>query len=295
MIVTTVDQLENEGEPGWRVEQIIPESSMSLLYAERGVGKSFLALDWFLCSLIGKAWCGREVSVGQAWYIAGEGVDRMWPRVHAWKRQWGVTHGIGGRVVHGPVQFHRPSEVSLLLEHIDVNDEIVNFIVVDTVARCFLGGDENKAQDVGLWVGGIDRVRRATGADVLVIHHAGWSGTHERGSNALGAAADTVMRLFRKGEDELTLHCDRQKDGPEFEDIKLKLVGHEDSLVVVPGSPEPDILATLVKLGGKASRREWMQAAGVSQATWYRHVRKLREKSVITEDGENYRLNPSPS
>ena len=82
------------------------------------------------------------------------------------------------------------------------------------------------------------------------------------------------------------------------EDIRLTLTPHSDSCVIVPNSPEPDILTALVKLGGRATRQEWMRASGVSQSTWYRHVRKLVRKSAIVEDGENYhddqRVNDAP-
>src|SRR5438105_4598893 len=142
MIVTTMDELQHEGEPGWRIEQIIPQNSLRLLYAERGVGKSFLALDWTLCILVGRPWAGRDVACGQALYVVGEGVSRMWPRVRAWKEHNNYEYPLGGRVAHGPIQFHRPAEVTALLRWIEEHGETVDFIVIDTFARCFIGGDE---------------------------------------------------------------------------------------------------------------------------------------------------------
>jgi RecA-family ATPase len=72
-------------------------------------------------------------------------------------------------------------------------------IVIDTLARTFGAGDENKQADMNAYVSAADRLREATGANVMIVHH---SGVHEdrreRGSNVLRGAADTVIKVSRK-------------------------------------------------------------------------------------------------
>ena len=49
-------------------------------------------------------------------------------------------------------------------------------IIVDTLARCMVGGDENSAKDMGLFIAHADALRKETGATVLIIHHTGKNG-----------------------------------------------------------------------------------------------------------------------
>ncbi len=78
------------------------------------------------------------------------------------------------------------------------------------MARSMVGGDENAARDVGLFIDNVDQVRRRYGAAALVVHHTGKDGKLERGSTALRGAADTLVAL-RPDDDELKLTCEKQK------------------------------------------------------------------------------------
>jgi RecA-family ATPase len=98
--------------------------------------------------------------------------------------------------------------------------------VIDTLARTFGAGDENKQADMNAYVSAADRLREATGANVMIVHH---SGVHEdrreRGSNVLRGAADTVIKVSRK-DDNLDIINQgpegKQKDAEEFKTIKLR-------------------------------------------------------------------------
>jgi hypothetical protein len=73
--------------------------------------------------------------------------------------------------------------------------------VIDTVARTFGGGDENSAQDMGLYVSALDKLRDEARDDaqpfptVVLIHHGPKDGQSSRGSIALPAAADTIIKV----------------------------------------------------------------------------------------------------
>src|SRR5438034_1345408 len=88
-----------------------------------------------------------------------------------------------------------------LIEHVLPAGALGLLVGVDTLARCFVGGEENSAKDMGLFVAGLDRLRAATGAAVLVVHHTGRESGRERGSTALSGAVDTLMVIERHPKD----------------------------------------------------------------------------------------------
>src|SRR5204862_79157 len=47
----------------------------------------------------------------------------------------------------------------------------VELIVIDTLSRVMAGGNENQPDAMGAFVRNIDRLRAATGAAVLIVHH----------------------------------------------------------------------------------------------------------------------------
>jgi RecA-family ATPase len=69
-------------------------------------------------------------------------------------------------------------------------------IVLDTLARIIGSGDENTARDMGVLIQNIDKLRVATGAHVMVVHHSGKTKANgARGSSALRAATDTEIEV----------------------------------------------------------------------------------------------------
>jgi hypothetical protein len=165
---------------------------------------------------------------------------------------------------------------------------------------------------MGLFCGGLERIKRATGAHVGVVHHHNANGK-SRGSTALPGAFDTRFSAEREA-DTVTLRCQKQKDGAEeFEAFALAArvveIGELDeygdaitSLVLEPSDklPAPEtaqgakgakeqksaaILAELVRLqanatdGAKISKTDWEEAvlkAGIcSRSTFHSRVKEL--------------------
>jgi RecA-family ATPase len=71
-------------------------------------------------------------------------------------------------------------------------------IWLDTLARTFGAGDENSQKDMNAFITGVDRLRDTFRCVVGVVHHTGKEdGKGLRGSSALYAAMDTVIRTER--------------------------------------------------------------------------------------------------
>ena len=212
--------------PEWLVHKVLPSGGFCFLYGAPGVGKTFVALSIGCSVAIGTNWLGRATKVGSVLYIAAEGVHGLRRRVLAAtyrdredtepileKRMYFLGEGV--QLADG--------ESRDLLDAISELPSPPALIVVDTLARCSQGQDENSAKDMGLFVAGCYELRRATGATILVIHHTTKDGGWERGSSVLRGAADTMIELSGGGE-RMAFRCDKQKEAAPFEDIALELV-----------------------------------------------------------------------
>jgi hypothetical protein len=164
---------------------------------------------------------------GGVLYIAGEGVGGLGKRVKAWRLHRGAE-GIGEMVVlPTAVNFREPEQVEKLMRTIDSLGKAFRCVVVDTVARALLGGEENSATDMGLFVGACDAIKAHCGCALVAIHHSNKSSSAGinamRGSSALAGAADTVINVQRD-EDVVSVTMEKQKDADPIDPIKFDMV-----------------------------------------------------------------------
>ncbi|HSH81237.1 MAG TPA: AAA family ATPase, partial [Herpetosiphonaceae bacterium] len=162
-------------------------------------------------------------------YVAAEGASGYAARKNAWCHHHNVPTG-GLHFWLEPVNMLDPAAVAGFIGEIAHIGPAL--IVVDTLARCMVGGDENSAKDMGLFIDACDRVRIATGATVLTVHHTGKGGDY-RGSSAFKGAMDTMIEL--KNDDGLiTVSCAKAKDTTHFASRYLRMVQVGESCVLVP-------------------------------------------------------------
>jgi hypothetical protein len=289
--------------PTYLVEDVLVAGSLAALTGEFNTYKTFVALSLLLCVATGTPWHGHAVRPGRAVYISGEGVPGIRNRRIAWE----VAHHIRAderfRLLPEAVQFRRPEDVDDLLRALGGLPEPPDVIAVDTLARSFVGGDENSAQDVGVFIGALDRVRVETGATILLVHHHGKVGTI-RGSTALPAALDTWLQTSRNW-DLLSVACLKQKDAEPFDQLTLerhvvKLPDGGTSLVfhALDYVPEPTLsptqAAVLALLTGTfgtagATHSAWAQACvehGIAERTAKRAIAELAQNHLVWKDGD---------
>jgi hypothetical protein len=221
-----IDDIENLPPPSWLVADTLTENGLSVLWGRSGAMKSFVALDLGLCVATGLPWHGQAVKQGLVVYVAAEGSHGLGRRAVGWRRT-------RGRELLKPLFKLIPHSIALASDDLDAMVLTILqlpaspvLIIIDTLARTFGQGDENKQADMNAYVSAADRLREKTGAHVMIIHH---SGVHEdkreRGSNVLRGAADTVIKVARK-DDKLDIINQapegKQKDAEEFKTIKLR-------------------------------------------------------------------------
>ena len=227
-------------------------------------------------------------------YVLAEGSGGLQRRVAAWEDYCGAD----------PTGYFVTETVPLMddlatLRFIDEVNRVATdpaLIVFDTLARCMVGGDENSARDMGLVVANADRVREATGATVLLVHHTGKSGDSERGSSALRGACDTMMKVAGD-RDQLVLQCEKQKDAPHFSDIPIRFLPHLESGVITTRigvevnddgltAKQVQILESLSSAmePGGLSTSKWHAVAEQSDGMFYRARKALHDKGFVFAD-----------
>lgn len=215
----TAEQIKAFPPPTWLAHNLIPDNSLAVLYGPPGVGKSFVAMDLAQSVGTGLRWMGRRTRQGAAVYVAaGEGVSGLGARIQGWEGQ----RGVAVEDVHymtEAIQLHQSASVNKFLH--TIKPLAPRLVVIDTLARCFVGGDENSVQDMGQAVSAADEIREITGAAVVFVHHTGRADedgqVHERGSTALKSAVDTMIEM--KGDEDgptRELWCRKQKDSAKF-------------------------------------------------------------------------------
>jgi hypothetical protein len=289
--------------PEWLIYRIFSSSALVGVYGPSGEGKTFLALDWALSVAQGEEWAGRGVTQGPVVYVAAEGGRSIGKRVRAWMKARGQTDVPEAFFLLESVQVRDGSDLELVVSRIgELGMMEPSLIVFDTLARCFVGGEENSAMEMGQFVEGLEWLRRETRAAVMVLHHTGKQAQElERGSTALRGAADVMIRVSKK-DNVITVKNNKQKDDEEFDDINLRLrqvalaggEGADTSCVLesvaarsATGGLLPHLRKTLSTLAsstdGTLATAEWAEQAHLKNRTLHSHRQELVNLGYVEE------------
>lgn len=296
--------------PEWGIEGIYPAGGLVLLFGPRGVGKTFVTLGWSFAHAATGDWLGHAAQPGRVVYILAEGRGGLGQRVRAQMEFHGIDKDPPVYFITQAVPTLDAAEVNRLIATIQSLPEPPALIVWDTLSRTFVGGEENSAKDMALYVSHIDRVGEACGNPTrVVIHHSGHaSSERERGSSVLGGAADTIVAL-RERDGMLELACEKQKDASEFSPLALQLQEAGSSRVISlhDGRGVTDGALSHVErlalrslhdgfLDDGASASAWLAASDMAESSFYKARTSLVRKELVEQAGNGrgarYKLTP---
>ena len=292
----TRSALRNLPDPQPLIDNVLDQGTTALLYGKWGTCKSFTAFDWAASVATGRKWQGRHTEKRRALYVAGEGAFGFKGRTDAWEIGWNTTINDDQlEILPQPVNLMRPLEVANLAALIDWGG--YSFVILDTLARCMVGADENSAKDCGIVVDAMTRLLNYTPGGrgvVLGVHHAGKDGKTLRGSSAFESAADTVYSATRDGA-VIVLNREKRKDGPEIDRHELKIdpiPGTESAVISVHrGCGQNDradnLLSAFVRHfeATGATKSELRLVADMAPATFHRALTKLVERGDLVNTG----------
>lgn len=225
--ILSITELMNVKPPEWRIDGIFPCHGSSVLYGAYETFKTFIALDMTLSLACGLPWMGRQSKPCSILYIAGEGQVGLGIRAAGWLSTKAIPERQARfQALPEAIALPSPGDQDALLYAIDGMADHPEVIVLDTVTRMTGGGSLNDEKDAQAYVRGMDRLRTVTGAHILNIGHSGKD--KEKGilgSTVLPAAMETIICVERRDTSLTLINSNpkgKQKDGPNFEDIRLR-------------------------------------------------------------------------
>ncbi len=243
---------------GYLVKGVLARKSIAAIVGSSGAGKTFLATNLALHIAGGGPWHGHRVAGGFVAYFALEGIVSAENRFAGLREHYGrLPPRIPLKLSGGPVNLRDPADVAAVIEF--VNQGTAEFgvpaaaVIMDTVARANAGGDENASADMGALIEGVDAIRIATGATVILVHHSGKDESRgARGHSSFHAALDTLIQVNGTSGPRI-VSVTKQRDGLcgvlfafELEPIELGVDAEGDSITtcvlqcVEPDAPPDD-------------------------------------------------------
>ena len=303
------------------VEDLITRNSFGVVYGPSSSLKTFFTLDLAASIACGLNWGDRSVISGGVVYVAAEGQRGIAKRIRAFEL---VNNKLTRHlfVLGQSIIMSDKGDSKKLVEAVrEIEDEFnikVELVVIDTLARCF-DGDENQVHDMTPFIRACEYVQTSTDTTVLCVHHSGHNDKHgARGSTALRGACDFEFKVKRNGKVKAkttTLSNTKQKDCDEAPDIKIEFdlvdlgirckknkpimsLARVKPLITLEENEEsnsPILLILMEKLSGRATVDELKKAlfktntplTASQRKQFSRDIKKLKEEGRIRIEQAN--------
>jgi archaellum biogenesis ATPase FlaH len=317
--------LERPMQTDWLIRNYIPADATVMLFGAPASGKSLIALEMASCIISGEDWHNQPVKQGVVAYIAGEGFNGISKRFKALaiNKAMPVEHFHCSKIAMD--LFDEESSLSVLCAVQAMKD--LRLIIVDTLHRNF-SGDENQSSNFATALKHCDRLRNATGATIMLVHHSGHkSSDRGRGSSSMTGAMDAEFQASNDGG--VKIHCTKMKDDEMPKDIKFKInsvvIGHDEDgkPITAPllvksttffstdksaslNATDKQTLDVLIQLSGEVAKpipkSEWMAASSekysvitsaknpdeAKRKKFERSMKALIEHGLVAEDNGCY-------
>jgi len=223
----------------YRVEPLLVDAALTMLFGQPGEGKSLLAAVLANAVANGDAVAGLAARQGRAVYIDAEnGKWEIHRRVH--------TLGLSEQdlELYEADGFDLRRDISELAKI--VADAKPQLLVLDSLASLTPGFKENDADQTSPVLDALRRLAHRSELAILLIHHARKDGETYRGNTGILASVDAAFRLARDKDDpdraRRFLSCHKMRVGPEPARRWLRLTVDRGQVFVDETDPhgEPD-------------------------------------------------------
>jgi RecA/RadA recombinase len=288
----------------WLVEGLFAEKDYVMVYGPSGAGKTFVMLDLAAACVAGEPVAGifpvkRPMSV---WYCSREGVGGMGARLNSACEKYNLPDDAA--LYYTPItpqlfknEVTNPQAAKWFIKRWqEMGSGPLDLLIIDTYWTATDGMDENSASDARVVARTLDDIKCELGCVVMLSHHANKGGMIERGSGALRAIMDCIMRVDATDSTH-TLACEKQKEGREWEPLDFTLQTDIEDLsgctvqwgaqskAPTPGTQAQilELLQSDLKLWGPAAISTKLKTVGTRQNVSDQLVKLAKDNKVVCE------------
>lgn len=190
-------QFVNMPPPEWLLKDVFTRDSIAMLYGPSGHYKSFIAMNL----------AADVARTGEcAFYVAAEGIARMARKDYpAWKLAYAEDRVLPFYLVEDMPLADDAGDYVAFADSIRAKaaGRKVSIIFIDTLNRAMLGLEENSAKDTAKVIQACLFLKKVFRCTVVVVHHTPKDGSDPRGSSALYAGFDTVLKVIAEKDVKL--------------------------------------------------------------------------------------------
>ncbi|WP_299444630.1 AAA family ATPase [uncultured Rhodospira sp.] len=272
----SLDALESEEEPPMLISRTLPAQSTAMIYGQPGSYKTFAVLGMALSVATGTPWHGHDTTQGRVVYATSEGRLGLRRRLQAW-RQHTDTPLADLRDTFYPIRdlpaFSDDTALRQFAEELHAIKPTL--VILDTLAGCMAGLDENSTADATLFMSRLHQLQSLLECTVVLVHHSPKGKEDMRGSTVFPGAMDAMFLARKDGDQKCILKNTKMKDVDEWEiPMVLQTVKAGPSLVLqrpqrAEGAPAPQKdLDTLAAAHEATVAREATRKMSDRQERW---------------------------
>jgi len=266
----------------------LPRQGLTMIHAERGIGKTHVALGIAYAVASGSHFLNWEAKQPHGVLL----LDGEMPAITLKERLQAITSSNGGiiptaifSIITPDFQEYGMPDLATEEGQLQIQQHItenIDLLIIDNISTLVRSGEENKAEGwlpVQEWA----LKQRARGKSILFIHHSGKKG-NQRGTSKREDVLDTVINLKRPSKYS-------QSDGARFiisfekargiygEDAEPFEAQLKDGVWIIKSivSKTFDKVLKLSKEG--LSQAEIARELGVNKSTVSRHVKNIKPRS----------------
>lgn len=193
----TYKQLDTLKPPEWLIYNRIPTRGISFLIGKDGVCKTTTAVSMACAIASGMDWAGLPTRHGKVIYIAAEDANGTAPKFRAWCKHHKIADMPDFLLFNDSISLDAYNETVEMIEYItqEYGNSGIKLVVIDTLALCTSGVNENSKQDMDEVIRSLYRLFKAFNCAVLVIHHTGAGSERLRGSTSMDGASSATLRV----------------------------------------------------------------------------------------------------
>ena len=288
MLESDIDELPDIA---FRIQCVLPESGVTLVYGPSGTGKTFFGYHIAQCLAHNMYWFGRRVTGCKVLYVYAEGRLGLKLRQKAWYLHYQKTSSGNLTFIPMPIQIISQQEILIdTIKEMIANGEKPDVIIIDTFSNCTSGIDQNLQKEVEPVLHVCHDIRDTYDLQIVLVHHTNKEDGFN-GSQAFKNHVDTMIKLSADKTDTslLTVECEKQRDGAErFEPFNLSLLNIP--LGMHPVTNDSISSAVLVAtVGGPLSKGNNTQNIMLEVLSMHTELNKTKWRELCKEQEVNRR------